>query len=402
MYIKTFDNVGNYVADFQEITADVISLGNIAQQLDNSEYDLGIFRNGGFSLKLKNTNGKFSNVDDTRSIFRARRAGAQVKVTWDIRDNDLICGFFNCGEVILGEQVIIYEGLLSDIVSQSTINDQTIDFKIQGFESLFDTTSVPFASLSNGDLVSAVIFDCLNQSGITDLVTVSLPNITPNLDLVVDFVASLENKTVKEALDSILLISNSVLYIKDRVIYVTSRAPGAALVYTFYGQASTAGIENIIDIKKYRDGLNRTFNFVNWKDNSQYSRDLSSIDRYGVLKKEVQSDTIDQAATVKIQSILDSLQTEFAFPKTEMDLETPLNYATLALSLLDKVNIDYPSVFESANNDPIPRYGQNLYGQAVYPFGQFSLTIDASLRFKILSKKIDTSKQLISFGLRRI
>jgi hypothetical protein len=402
VYIKTFNNFGVYKPDFEEITKDVISLGTISQQLDATEYDLGVFRNSGFSIKLRNTDSRYSNVGDLKSIFRTMRADAQVKVTWDIRDNDLICGFFICGEEQVGEEFTIFEGLLSDVASQGTVDDQTIDFKIQGFESLFDKTTVPFEDINDGDLASDIIYACLNQTKITDLITVDALNILPNLDLVIDSVEELESNTLKEMLDKILLITNSVLYIKDRVVYVASRSATADLKYSFYGQASILGTENILDIKKYREGLNRTFNYVTWRDTAAFSRDLTSIQRYGVLKKELESPLIDNAQTAKISSIISSLQTEFAFPKIEMDLETPINYETLALFLLDRVKIDYPSVYESANNDPIPRYGQAIYGEAVYPYGQFTLTISDSFRFKILNKKIDTSKQIISFGLRRI
>jgi hypothetical protein len=325
-----------------------------------------------------------------------------VQVTWDNRNYDLQAGFFNSGEEILGDEEIIYEGLLSDVVSQSTIDAQTVDFKIQGFESLFDITDVPFTDISDGDLISEIIYDCLNQSAITDLITVSALNITPNEDVEIDFVEDLENKTVKEALNEMLLISNSVLYVRDRVVYVRSRAPTIDLIYSFYGQASIQGVENILNITKYREGLNRTYNYLTWQDTNLRSRDLTSVQTYGVLKKEIGTRVIDPLETTKIQTLLDSLKAEFAYPKLEFDLETPLGYETMDLFLLDKVKVDYPTPFEAVDDNPLPRYGQNFYGEARYPAAVFSITISDSFRFKILNKKINTSKQTITLGLRRI
>lgn len=402
VFIKIYDTRGTYEADYRDITRDVISLGQISQQLDNTEFDLGVFRNGGFQIKLRNTDARYSDVGNLNSIFKSKRNGTQVRVFWNIQDQPIICGFFKAGEVQLGDDYLVYDGLLSDVVSQATIMDQTIDFQVQGFESLFNAVTTPFTSNSTGDAISDIIYDCLNQSPITDYLTVDALNINLSQDAILDGVPDFQTSTVQEVLNELLPLANSILYIKDRVVYISARTPSVDLKYSFYGQASNLGIENIINIKKYRDGLNRTFNYVTWQNANYFSRDLSSIDRYTILKKEIGTDSIDGASSATIQSLLDNVRDEFAFPKIEMDLDTPLSYNTLALTLLDRVKIDYPNVYFPADNNPLPRYGQTRYGQGRYPFGQFTLTIPDSYRFKILSKRIDTNKQIITFGLRRI
>lgn len=402
VYVKPFDQNGEYLDDFIEVTRDVVSLKGVSQTLDSSEFDVGIFRNGGFGFILKNDEGKYSDVTNVRSIFRTKRADSIVRVTWDRNDFDLLCGFFNAGEEYLSEPVTIFEGLLSDVTASSTIARQEAEFRVLGYESLLDRALVPFTDIAAGDTFAEIIYSSLNQTSITNLLTVDIANIVPAVDLVTDTVEELENQTVKEMLEDVLLASNSVLYIRDGIIYVTARTPSASLDFQFYGQASDSGIENVIDIAKLRDGQNRTFNFWTWEDTTSFSKDETSLDTYGALKKEIKSTLILDASTTKIQQVLDGYRDEFSFPKMEMEIETPMTEESLALYLLDRVSLDYPNVFEPADNNVLPRYGQVVYGDAKYPFGQFSLRIPSSWRFKILSRKIDVTKQTVTFGIRRI
>lgn len=402
VYVKPFDQNGEYLDDFIEVTRDVVSLKGVSQTLDSSEFDVGIFRNGGFGFILKNDEGKYSDVTNVRSIFRTKRADSIVRVTWDRNDFDLLCGFFNAGEEYLSEPVTIFEGLLSDVTASSTIARQEAEFRVLGYESLLDRALVPFTDIAAGDKFAEIIYASLNQASITNLLTVDIANIVPAVDLVTDTVEELENQTVKEMLEDVLLASNSVLYIRDGIIYVTARTPSASLDFQFYGQASDSGIENVIDIAKLRDGQNRTFNFWTWEDTTSFSKDETSLDTYGALKKEIKSTLILDASTTKIQQVLDGYRDEFSFPKMEMEIETPMTEESLALYLLDRVSLDYPNVFEPADNNVLPRYGQVVYGDAKYPFGQFSLRIPSSWRFKILSRKIDVTKQTVTFGIRRI
>lgn len=402
VYIKPFEADGTYADDYTEITRDVISLATIAQQLDNTEYGIGVFRNTNFNIKLRNDSGAYSGVDTIKSIFRYKRSDSKVKITYDICDYDLICGFWEAGGGYLGEEVTIFEGLLTEVTSSSNIEDQAVEFKILGFESMLDRAEVPFADINDTDLISEVIYKCLNQTVITDLLMVTALNIVPEIDIAIDTKADLENQTVKEALQTLLLASNSVLYLRDNTIYVKNRAASDELMFQFYGQASNDGIENVISIKNYRDGLNRTFNYWTWEDTTLLARDNTSIQQNGVLKKEIKNDLILPSSTAKIQQMLDSNRDEFAFPKQEFEIETPITYAALDVGLLDKIAVDYPTVFTPADSNPLPRYGQSLYAGARYPFAQWSLKISKTARFKVLSKKIDPVKQIITFGVRGI
>lgn len=402
VYMKPYDSQGEYKPDYVEVTRDVVSMGAISQQLENSDYDVGVFRESSFSLKLRNDTGKFSGVTNLKSIFRYRRNGVKVKITFDRRDYDLICGFFYPGDFeFLSNEVFVFEGFLNDVSSSSDIEAQSIEFKVLGKESAFDNTLGGVADVNIGDNLSDAIFTALNHPDITDLFTLDVGNINVGTDVAIDSIDGFDSKTVKDALSSFLKLSRSVLTIdEDNVINITSRDAQGVDVYPFFGQASISGIENILNITNYREGLNRLFNFWTWGSTNVNSTDVSSATLYGVFSKDFSDSVIDDGSTAKIQTLLDDVRDEFSLPKVELELETPLAEDVLALAVLSKVNIDYPTVYTPFDDSPLPRYGQVVYGGAKYPYGQWSLTIPTTKTFKIMGRKIDPAKRTIIFKLR--
>lgn len=403
VYFKPFLDNGTYASAYTEVTTDVVALGNPQQTIDNNDYNVGVIRNSGFQITLRNDHGHYSDVDTLQSIFRYTRRNVKVKITWDVRDYDLICGFFTCDTEPLGGEYVVFEGLINDVTTVSNIVAQQAIFSILGYESLLDSIDMPYASISAGQTFSQLIQAGIDQTPFNTFVTVAGSNITPGTDLASDNVSAYENKTVGSILKNLLLAANSVLFIKNNTVYVTDRTASATSDFTFHGQATNSGNENIINIPKYRDGMARVFNWWTWTDNTYRSRDTTSVDKYGIRAKEIHLEIINDASTSKIQTILDANKTEFAFPKIELDLETPIWYDVLALNILDRVNIDYPTIYIPYDAGDLPRYGFVTYdGTARYPYEQWALTIDVSTSFKIMSKKIDTKKQTITFGLREI
>lgn len=405
VYIKPFDELGVYLDDYIEVTKDVAALGDPQQKIDGGEFDVGLVKNSGFNIQLRNDHGRYSDVTNTRSIFRTTRKNSLVKITWDVRDYDLIAGFFQCGREPLGGEYLVFTGVLNEVTSQADINSQMATFAVLGFDSLLNEIEVPFASISNGNLLSTILLAMLNQAPFNELVTVSGANISLGTDLAIDDKSQLENKTVGASLKNILLAANSVLYLKNDTVYVVPRDVGATLIKTFYGQASENGIENIIDIPKFRDGLNRTFNLWTWTDVPAVdSRDITSIETYGIRAKEMRVELFDDGSVSKIQTILDANKDEFANPKIELELETPNWYDVLAINILDKVNIDYPTVYIPYDGGVLPRYDMEaIYdGTMRYPFGVWSLTLETTTFFKVISKRINVKKQTVTFGLREV
>lgn len=406
VYIKPFVSEGVYADDFIEISKDVIEVGSISKSLDNSTYDIGIFKNSGMTIRLRNDHGRYSTAEQSTSIFRDKRLDSIIKVTWSIQPHPLLAGFFSCQPYNIGEEVTVFEGLLTEASSTSDIKDQFIEFRVSGYESLIEQIETPYASISNGDLFSEVILTCLNQAKLTDYVTVSGANIDCAVDEAIDDKSSLEDTTVKEALSGsdLLLASSSVLYIEDNVLYVQNRDATVDTKFTFYGQAAINGNENIVNISDYRDGINKVFNFLQWTDTTITSTLSSSVLKYGVRKRDVATELISDSSTSKINNILEEIRDDFANPKREFWLETMISYDTLSLNLKDRVSVDYPTTYLSSNENPIPRWGQGstTWGDFVWPTGQYSLTINPIDSFKIIGKKINIKNDTIEFQLREV
>lgn len=403
VYMKTFGSDGEYLPDYREITEDIsaTSMGDIRQILDDNVYDVGVFKVSDFQLTLRNENGLYSEPGSLRTLFRYKRADTLIKIVWQIDNVESICGIWPCGGFVAGnEQIEIYEGLLNDDSAETEIREQKAEFKVLGKESLFARVEAPYSSFAPGDLASLIMFRCLNQSPIVDLLGVGSDNIDPALDFTIDDVTGWENSTVREVMSDLLTLTNSVLYIRDGSIYIKSRDEGASVSATFYGQGSNTGIENIMGITNIRTGINKMFNYWTWKDTSLRARDLDSIDRNGIKKKEIEYDEVTDST--KRQNILNELRNEFGQEKMSLNIVVPMTIDFLDLYLLDKVTIDYPTVFYVAEGEVFPIYGVSRYGEAVYPFGEWSLTLDTNTEWKIMGRSLKLKNQQIEFQLKEV
>lgn len=401
VYIKPFDTLGEYEDDWTEVTDDVVlsSLGSIKQELDNTEYDVGVFRSSSFSLTLRNNHGKYSDADVLQSIFRYKRSDSQVRVTWELDNEGAYTGWTELSEAYLSNQVDVFQGLLSDEASSFSVDSLNVSFKVLGMDALFSRVAVPFADISNGDTFEEILLACLDQSTITNLLVVSSGNIECEVNSVTDDVSSLEGKTVLEALKEILQLSNSVLYIENQTVYVAPREETSTTEFEFYGQASQNGVENIQAIDNVRTGSQRIINYLTWRDTGIIETDATSTAFWGIRKKELDSEIITN--TTKRRTILQSIRDEFKDRKKEFKLKTPLNYDTLDLFLLDKVGVDYPIQYVEGDF-PLPICGIAVCGEAVTPLGVWSFEIPATDRFKIMSKEISLKDGFVNFGVREV
>lgn len=405
VYILPFsDLTQDYVEDWIEITSDldINAFSSLTQRLDNKEYDVGIFNFGDCSITLRNEHGRYNKVGDPNTIFGYKRGGTKVRMTFMLQDDPPWCGIAKTGNAKIFLEQTMFTGLLVDETTDEDVINQNIIFKVLGLESIFKETLVPFDTVTVFDLFSETIFNLLNQSKITNLMTLSLANISCGVDLEIDSIASLQNKTVKEGLDQLLMLSNSILYVdRENVIHVSPRVASAEVMWNFYGQASLAGPENIQNLSDIRNGLNRTFNFVRWDQTTLSSEDANSTAKFGVRVKEISSDII--LDETKRNTILQSIRDYFGQPKRELELTTIIkNYDIFNAFLLSKVSIDYPSVYFIKEGQTYPVYDSSIYDQAEYPVAEWSLEIDPLIDWMITGRKIDFRNQLITYNLREV
>lgn len=400
-FLVPFTDAGEY-GDEVEITGDTnfSSISKIKQQIDQDEFKVGVLTYNDLNLKLRNEHGLYSSPDVPESIFKIKRGGSLFRLYWEIQSEPPYCGIAKAGETRLSEIVLVYEGLINDDATKTNLRDQNTTLKVLGLESIISEIEVPILELYIGQTFSEAIFKILNQSQLTDFLIVDELNINVGFETTMDVVSHFSSSTGKEALDELLLISNSIVYIKERVIYVEGRNPTADLKYTYYGPASQIGLENIISMSDIRTGLSKTFNFWTWDDEVFNVSNSSSIAVYGIKKNSVKAKSITN--TTKQQNILASLSNEFGDPKESFRLKVEINYDTMKLFFLDKINIDYPTVYISVEGDGIPVYNISKYDQSVYPIPESVLTIDINRRFKILGVNIDIKNQTIEHNLKEV
>lgn len=399
-YIKPFDDFGNYQPDYIDVTNDIMleSLGSINQDLDNTDYDIGIFRASNFNISLRNENGYYSDVGETRSIFKYTRSNSLIKITWQIEDEGPTIGIAMSESGYLSQEMDIFTGLINDDNLSMNIKDMSVKLTVLGRESIFPKVTVPFGTISNGQLLSVVLYNVLNQPAITQLLAVNQDNIVCGLDQTIDSISSLQNKTVQEGLNNLLLASNSVLTIRNDTIYISPRAPTTDIKFTFFGQGSGRGPENIIDLNTIKNGIAKTFNFFTWSNTTYLAEDTSSTAKYGFRKKDLAVDFITDPT--KIQNILQALINEFSLPKQEFIIQTPHNYKSLPINLLDKVSVDYPRVYVSTND--VPLCGTAICGSSFLPKVLWAFMIPATDYYKVIGKSYMTKDSIIQFRLRKI
>lgn len=404
VYIKPFTSDGTAYDDWIEVTADVVggSVGAIQRSLDVSDFDIGVYTNSAVALTLRNDQGRYSDIENTSSIFRFKRGDSLVKVTWDLADWDYFAGLSRSDE-IQGGEVTVFEGLLNDDGAEMQLVDRDVSFNILGYESVFErslapdwTTSPPADNLAL-TLITEVL-SVVNASLTTPIITVDALRIATANAVAWDDLTVFENRTCAEVLRDLLLASNSVLYMDGAIPVVSGRDPSASVDHTFYGPGSSAGPESICSIDAIRNGLNRTFNFVRWTDEALLSKDDTSIARVGVRKKDVSIDGI--TSTPSKQGVLDAIRTEFSEPRQEFKLVTPINYEVLALQLLARISIDYPVI--PVSTDSLALYEIAEYGVANYPLDISSFEILTTDHYKVLGIDIDLNGNNATLYLRRI
>ncbi len=401
VYINPFDDQGVY-SGWVEVTKDVVfdQMGSISENLDNTDYDIGIFRLGAFALSLKNEDGKYSDVDNVKSLFHYRRTGTQVKVTWEVEaEGGPICGMAEAGNSWLSEEQEVFKGILNDDSTSQDVDSNQIKFSAIGRETLFQNEIVQTGSVSNGDLFSEALYTILNQQVVTLLLGVAAENINCANDQEIDDASKLEGKTILEAINLLLFASNSILYISDDTINVAPRDASDDVLGTFYGQGSSLGRENIASIKNVKNGIAKVFNYLIWSDTLTSVQDDTSTGLYGVQKKDISFDFITD--NTKRRSIMQAIVDEFKYPEQEFDLSTPIDFNNVGLKLLNKCSIDYPTVY-IPNDNPPAICGIALCGNWYTPKALWDLTINPLDDYKIINRSIDIKNSMMKFRMRKV
>lgn len=340
-------------------------IGAIKQDVDNGDYDIGVFTYGSITLKCLNLDGKFNDEHDWRSIFPYARDKTKVTVNFLDLDGNTLTSFLG---------IINEEGTRQDFFKDE------VKFKVLSEDSVIKKTKVAGGTISNGTLYSTAIKAIINVPDITDVLTYDDSQVAVGLDLTIDDGSWFNDMTSKEALDALMVVSGSVMTIVDSTMVVRTRSENSSSVFNFYGHGDLFGRENIHNIKNFNSGMQRMFTSI--VVNGTEVSDPTYISTYGLRQKSIEYGFLTDAG--KINEVAEAILAEFKVPKLELEIETTTDVAK-GLNLFDLVAIDYPyRVKPYTGQDTLPLYGLAVYGTDVYPIIQGNMKISPKRAFKVV------------------
>lgn len=356
-------------------------IGKIKNQIDNGDYEFGIFSFTDITLNMINYDGQFNDESSSFSIFKYRRDLAKVKIN-----------FINT----TGNASIMFEGIINDEATRQDNGKGTVKFKVLSYSSVFKKIKVPAGIIPNGSTFLMAINSILNLTDIKALLTYDENKIIVGFDSVIDDGSKFDNKTVHEALNQLLLVSSSILFIDGSQSLNVNTRSKTGNISKFYGGNDVFGRENILSIKKFNNGLHRMFNSI--VVNGINTDSLTSIDRLGMRQKKLTFDFLTD--TTKYLAIANRILDDFKNQKTEMEITVRTEDAS-TVKLLDLISIKLTSVSRPAEGrEFFPLYGISKYGEDNYPLINNPLPIRGNDLFRIIGIFEDAKNFITTLKVR--
>lgn len=342
-------------------------IGKIKNEIDNGDYEFGIFTFSDITLNMVNYSGKFNDEFSSYSIFKFKRDLAKVKIQFIKTDSSAVINF---------------EGIINDEATRQDNKKGIVKFKVLSFSSIFRKVKVAAGVITNGVSFSSAIKTILNDPDITSLLTFDPSKITVGLDLTVDDGSKLDDRTTQNALNDLLLVSSSILFIDDtQTIIVTTRTDTSeAVTHSYFAGDDVLGREDVLSIKNFNNGLHRLFNGI--IINGSITEDPISANRNGVRQKSLTFDFITNSTN--FITIGNSILDDFKNPRFEMELKVRTE-DSLTVKILDLVTIGFTSVIAPAEGKTVfPLYGVSKYGSDNYPLVNNPLPIRNNELFRVI------------------
>lgn len=360
-------------------------LNSIQREVDNGDFDFGVFVFNSVNLTCINENGRFSDQSDSRSMFKFSRDKAKVTIKYfDGENEDAISSFV---------------GIVDERATKMDFQKNEVKMVVLSTDSIINRVKVAGGLVVTGSLVSTAIKSILNVPEITSVLDYDPSNINVKDDYIIDDGSYFSNKKTKDALDDLLSISNSVMIVEGfSNIIVRSRDVNLDRgVFRFYGEGDIFGRQNILKIKNYNTGLHRAFNTV--KVGSQVETNQGYVQEFGDNSKTIEFPFItdDEKQTQIAQSILDYWKT----PKIEMEIIARTKDVS-SLWFFDLVSVDYPLRLKTEDGAKLPVYGVTEYGDGVYPRQFGNIKISPKIAFKVIGKTEDPASFTTTIKLRQV
>ena len=338
-------------------------ISSINSEVDQGDYDIGIYTYGSVTFKAINFDGRFNEPQvDSRSMFPWYRDRAKVDINF------------------IGDSTVIqFRGLITDKATKQDLSKQTVSFTALSQDSIFQQLKVSSGTVLDGMTFTEAFQAMLNISEVTNILNFSIANINPLVDLTVDDGSKFNSVILKTALGQLLFAANSVLVIdSSKNIIARSRTENSNTPHRLYLN-DTQGRDNIDTITNYNNGLQRMFNsiFVNTTE----SVNQNSIDTFFVRQKTQTLAFITD--TTSQQTIADSIISNFGVPLTEMMVLTDTETAE-SMNILDKITVKKNLRLSRAQGKHIALYDVDDYEKSYYAIETGDLELIENVIYKIV------------------
>ncbi len=388
VYFTPLDSKAVY-SDEVEVTDFIQSAGlkTIKRSIDSEDYDVGTFTFDDVDVKAINVNGIFNEPDDTRSIFKYSRDLCKVRIA---AENDEM------------GTTVVYHGLINEEATKLDAGKDILSFRVLSRDSVLRKSQISGGTIASGTLASTALLNIFSDATISSVLTLAAEDIDLALDFTVEDGTFFDNKNVREALNSILIASGSVILIDDDG-NVTIRDRTANLdtdILNLYGPFDFQRRQNVIQLKDYNTGLHRMVNSVSIGDS--VVENTAYIETFGYRKKDFDLGFLVTVAA--IEDVAEVIVDEFKAPKKECRVEVPITIARSA-NILDRVSLNWPlRITPSLGNRFIPIIGVTKIAEATEPLPDTSgsVSIDPVIAFKIIEIEEDPNNFTAFLKLRQI
>jgi hypothetical protein len=353
VWLDEWVNVSQYIQEKD--------LSNIEVDLEGDDFHVGLF-------KSKKTVVKLRNVTYIGTIFP--RGYNRCKVRIDYRaDNQTVTAF---------------TGYIKTNSSDTKETATSIQFKVRGNESALGFQTVPVGYLA-GQTCEQAIKKLLSSPALVNYFNYTADNVTLGYNPYIDNGAAFDNLSFTVAMRELLLVSNSVLSVdNDNNVMVSTREPRGT-TKAFYG--NTPDRDNILQMKQYKDGLQRTFNQIAIKhgDNQEmFINDADSITDYDLQKLDIEIKSITD--TYVLEAVAQNLLANFAQPKHEVDLVLDSSKLIPRLTELQECTLELWEQAQYPRDATVWLWddGKEWDNNAYYPHLTGIFTSNASTTYKVI------------------
>lgn len=370
-------DVSKYVAES--------NFGVYKRSIDSNDFDIGFYEESNVSIGFDNADALFMEgfgFFDAAIVDRSKLR--------------IVAGYHDIeapNDTSRIEYETTFEGIINDEGTRIDTTNEVATFTVLSYAGIINSLRADPGAVTNGQNFSTAIYNLLNRTEITSLLTLDLSNISPKVNESVEDASWFSGKQLKQAVNGLLLASNSIMKIVNNTIYISGRSESSTVRFQFYAKGSTQPA-NVIDMRGYSNGLRRVITRASVNGVTRDAQD-DLIDLYGAHLKTLDLGFITSQATNS--AIAQDLVNEFQYPKPELELTT--DFLGNEIDLLDMVTIDN----EGTILDESPAlYGRAVYGTGTYVKRQTGVKLRPVEGFKVLGVTHDFRQYTTTLKLRSI